>query len=129
MKARAKWWLAGIVFVLVLCGLAAWWGIHLRERPEGAFYSYSMLPHATKDVLEFSGGVVTWRTCCFDEDRGTYERSQSGDWIWNYRPGADKPVTMHLILNPGALYLTAFDSAHPSTKFTLRRRLSEKFSF
>src|SRR5207302_7442682 len=43
-----------------------------RSEPSGYVASYSFLPHARTDVLDFSRGIVTLRTCCGDSPCGTY---------------------------------------------------------
>lgn len=53
--------------------------------PDGMYASFDFIGHDRADVLDFKSGVVTWRTCCGDEDFGTYRREPDGTWVWTFQ--------------------------------------------
>ena len=118
MKTKTKriLWLTPLViaaaYVMALVGL--------HSEPSGYVASYSIFPHDGNDVLDFSRGTVTLRTCCGDVPWGTYSRSPDGAWIWH-----DSPATKSKeILVQSDLFSVSFtDMRDPSNKFTLRRRV------
>jgi hypothetical protein len=100
--------------------------VSLRAEPSGYVASYSVLPHSSTDVLDFSRGTVTLRTCCGDEPWGTYTRSREGAWIWHLRQGK-KSVTKEYLVHSNFLSMSFTDMQDPSSKFTLRRRVFTHF--
>ena len=58
--------------------------LSLSDNPAGRFHCYEFSAHHIADLLHFEGGKVTLRTCCGNEDSGTYARDAAGRWIWTY---------------------------------------------
>jgi hypothetical protein len=96
----------------------------LQRTPLGYFDSTTIMGHhAEDDVLSFSDGAVTWKTCCGDSATGTYSRSPDGTWLWQEIWGKKSPKTNVCILRPGVFSLTCIDAARPERVWTLKRRL------
>ena len=78
-------WLAPLA-VVAICAMLV---VGLRSEPSGYVAAYSVFPHESCDVLDFSGGIVTLRTCCGDEPYGTYSRAR---WRMDlaFSPGLEK---------------------------------------
>ena len=99
----------------------------MRSEPSGYVASFSIFPHASNDVLNFSQGTVTLQTCCGDSSYGTYSRMPDGRWIWHLRMGTkNPPFAKEILVQSGFLSMSFADTQDPSIKFTLRRRLFEK---
>jgi hypothetical protein len=126
VKTRTKriLWLTppGIAAAYAACLLG------LRAEPSGYVASYSVFPHSTTDVLDFSRGTVTLRTCCGDQPWGTYSRSREGAWIWHLRTRT-KSVTKEYLVQSDFLSMSFTDVQDPSIKFTLGRRVFRQFPF
>jgi hypothetical protein len=103
--------------------------LSLRSTPTGRYASYSILPHDSCDVFAFSGGNVTWQTCCGDDAYGTYRQMPGGAWVWSAVHGTKKRSTNTFALRPGVFYMSFTDLQNPTNKFSLRRRLSAKWPF
>ena len=103
--------------------------VGLRSEPSGYVASYSIMPHDGNDVLDFSHGIVTQRTCCGDEAWGTYSRSSDGAWVWHVRHGTKNPVTKELFVRADFASMSFTDTQDPSIRFTLRRRVFKQLPF
>ena len=101
--------------------------VSLRSEPSGYVASYSIIPHDSNDVLDFSHGIVTQRTCCGDESWGTYSRSPDGTWLWHIRHGSKNHATNDIIVRPGFFSMSFADTQDPAIRFTLRRRVFKQF--
>ena len=125
MRTRTK----GIVYLTPLAIAAAYAVAFVgpRAEPTGYVASYSIFPHASTDVLDFSRGTVTLRTCCGDESWGTYSRAPNGAWIWHLRHGSEQPVANEVLIRAGFFSMSFADTKNPAMKFTLRRRVFTKF--
>lgn len=97
--------------------------VGLRSEPSGYVASYSVFPHATTDIFDFSHGTVTLRTCCGNSSWGTYSRSSDGAWIWHLRYGTRRRTTREIRVQSGFFSMTFTVIEDPSVKFTLRRRV------
>ena len=106
-----------------MAGVALLLASHLRAVPVGHFASYSVLPHAITDVFTFSGGSVTWQTCCGNELIGNYQRGDDGTWVWRSEWGTKKRVKHTFIVRPGVFRTEFIDKESPAKSFSLRRRL------
>lgn len=96
----------------------------LRSSPLGYFDSTTILgDHADDYVLSFSGGAVTWKTCCGDKHVGSYSRSSEGTWVWLDVRGKQNPQTNVFILLPGLFSMTCIHTNRPERVWTLPRRL------
>ena len=105
---------AGLLYVLVLAGY--------RAEPGGYVASHSIYQHEKNDVLDFSHGKVTLRTCCGDMPWGTYAFVPSKGWVWNmHREKA--PWTHAFLVDAGMFSMTFTDAEDPSYHFTLKRRV------
>lgn len=103
--------------VLVTALVAATGGGYLRSRPVGLFQAKPIVGyHDARDVLRFSGGLVTLETCCGDSPLGAYHQT-NGSWVWDY--GAARYT-----VSPGVTCLTCRDIADSNSVFTLDRRFS-----
>ena len=117
---------AAFVVGLVLLSLA----LVLHRTPLGYFDSTTIMGHhADDDVLSFSGGAVTWKTCCGDSAVGTYSRSPDGTWLWQVVWGKKNLKTNVCILRPGVFSLKCTDTDRPERVWTLKRRLFPPRSF
>ena len=110
--------------VVAACAVAL---LSLRSEPSGYVASYSIYPHAGTDVLHFSRGTVTLRTCCGDEPWGTYSRSEDGAWVWHLRRGTKKPYSRDILVQSGFFSMQFTEIQNPSKKFKLRRRVFAQF--
>jgi hypothetical protein len=88
-----------------------------------------MSPHDLYDVLDFSNGFVTSRTCCGDQPKGTYSLSENGQWIWtNSIHHKDKDIVVDAyLMQPHAFSITFINTKDPSETYTLPRRFFIKF--
>ena len=122
MRTRTKQ-----ILLLTPLAVAAAYAVALtgfRAEPSGYVASYSFLPHARTDVLDFSHGIVTLRTCCGDSPCGTYSLSPEGRWVWHLRYGSPKPhLTGEIHVRSSAFSMSFSDLSNPSSQFTLRRRV------
>lgn len=108
---------------LCVAGAAVW--LILSNVPIGYFDSASLMGnHAPDDVLQFSCGVVQWKTCCGDDPAGVFSRASGGRWHWDFVYGKKQMVTNVFILRPGVFSLTCVDTNTPEQVWTLKRRLS-----
>ena len=111
---------AGSVVAFLLISL----GVALLRSPIGYFDSTAIIGHhSDDDVLSFSDGTVTWKTCCGDKRIGTYSRSRDGTWIWEDVWGTKNPKTNVIILHPGLFSLTCIDTNSPERVWELTRRI------
>lgn len=125
VKTRTKriLWIAP----LVASGILALAFIRHGTALSGYVASYSLYGHDSCDVLDFTGGAVTLRTCCGDESWGTYSRSDDGTWHWSLVRGTKKILWQDTFaVHPGLLSMTFTSEKDPSFSFTLRRRLFSK---
>jgi hypothetical protein len=102
-----------------------------RNEPSGYVSSYSIYSHDPYDVLDFSNGFVTMRTCCGDETHGSYTRSSAGQWIWtnSIRPKDKEVVLDTYVMEPHAFSITFVNSTNSAQIFTLPRRFFVKLPF
>jgi hypothetical protein len=115
---RMLYGVAGVVIAAVVAyGVAL---IDLGDEPRGYVASYSLLPHAEDDVLNFYQGKVSHQTCCGDSDWGTYERASDGSWIWNVRDKGGEVMDFRVHSGPFSMTFTATQGE--MEPFTLRRR-------
>lgn len=68
-----------------------------RSEPSGYVHAGTIINHSHSDILEFSGGTVTLRTCCGDESWGTYTRLPDGQWIWRIQIIQTAPPVMDFL--------------------------------
>lgn len=122
MKTSTKLILSVAPLVSVAACFLAFAG--LRLEPSGYVASYSFFPHDPCDVLDFSRGTVTLRTCCGDSPQGTYSQRSDGAWVWHYKYTVKKqPVTEDFVVHPTPFAMTFVPVKDPSKSFTLRRRV------
>ena len=125
MKSKTKWflWLTPLSIATTYTVAV----VGLRSEPSGYVASYSIFDHSITDVLDFSGGTVTLRTCCGNESWGTYSRSSDGAWIWHRRHESPTLVSQELVVRPGFFSIHFAETQNPSSHFTLRRRAFTAF--
>jgi hypothetical protein len=136
MKKLAIW----TATILVLLGVAGVVGYQMilsgdPTDPEGMYSSYEFFAHDEGDVLEFQNGTVTLRTCCGNDDYGTYRKEKDGTWIWTKQLTMTtisdrtprKTAPLYFILHPAARSLTIERTDDPSLTLTMGRRLFKKY--
>jgi|688.fasta_scaffold306407_2 hypothetical protein len=101
--------------------------VSFRSEPSGYVRSTPAFLHASTDVLEFSHGSVTLRTCCGDQWVGTCSRSADGVWVWQMSHKPDAPAFKQLYVRPGLFSMTFTDAANSSESYTLRRRVFKRW--
>jgi len=124
-----KWFkrIGVVIITTLVLGLTVLISIRIYRRadPSGYVASYALFNHDPCDVLSFTEGKVMLRTCCGDEDWGTYFRSSEDVWIWREtRQVKNKEVTLQEhIIQPHAFSVTFIDSKDSSKSITLNRRI------
>ena len=121
MKARIKRIL--ILGAAVIVGAYAIALASFRSGPAGYFHSFPQFPHDRADVLDFSDGVVTLRTCCGDGSLGSFSQNAEGTWIWHCQ-ATDRPQgAIDYVIHPGVFSMRFINTKDAADTYTLRRRV------
>ena len=94
-----------------------------RSELRGMVEANSMQGHEIHDALEFKNGSVTIKTCCGDQNWGTYQKGDNGHWMWTYPLKPKLNLLDHIEVRPGVFTMTFSGATNPYFNRTVRRLL------